>query len=258
MIVNSILNEDLRLLFHRYFDVHYDVTSTPRLFHEALSLRFEVYCVEHEYENPLEFPDQMERDVYDSRSLHSLLIHRPTLLTAGTVRLICPDRESPLGSLPIDRLCDDPLILDQCVLPRESMAEVSRFSISKGFRRRLEDAPTPTGISSNWTESANRDELRRVPHLSLGLVQAMVSLSAREGITHWVAEMEPALLRMYARLGIHWNNVGPLIQFRGKRQPCYTKLDEMLERTKQERPDVWDLITRGGCCIPPNVFSEAV
>jgi N-acyl amino acid synthase of PEP-CTERM/exosortase system len=79
----------------------------------------------------------------------------------------------------------------------------------------------------------------------------MVCVSARDGITHWVAEMEPALLRMYAKLGVHWIKLGPTVEFHGKRQPCYTKLDDMLTRNRQERPEIWDLITDGGRCAPP-------
>jgi N-acyl amino acid synthase of PEP-CTERM/exosortase system len=245
------VENDLRELFGRYFEIHCDVGSSEDLLDEALKLRYQVYCVEHAYEDPAAFPDEMERDIYDGRSLHSLLIHRATQLSAGTVRLIRPNANKPLGSLPIESLCNEPTLSDESVLPRATLAEVSRFAVSKAFRRRLEDAPTPTGVGPDWREQRNIAEQRRVPHLSLGLVQAMVCVSARDGITHWVAEMEPALLRMYAKLGVHWIKLGPTVEFHGKRQPCYTKLDDMLTRNRQERPEIWDLITNGGRCAPP-------
>ena len=78
----------------------------------------------------------------------------------------------------------------------------------------------------------------------------MVCSSIRNGITHWVAEMEPALIRMLARLGMHWNPLGPIIEFHGKRQPCYTVLDAMLQRMLKERPDIWQVFTDGGGCLP--------
>jgi N-acyl amino acid synthase of PEP-CTERM/exosortase system len=133
---------------------------------------------------------------------------------------------------------------DEGVLARGSIAEVSRFAISKDFRKRLEDVPSPTGVGPQWHESG--DERRRLPHLCVGLIQGLVYNSRLHGIDAWVAEMEPALLRMLRKLGIYFDNMGPRIEFHGKRQPCYTHLDRMLERTKVERPDIWALITMGG------------
>jgi N-acyl amino acid synthase of PEP-CTERM/exosortase system len=243
------MSNELRALFNLYFDIRSDVGSEPDLLAEALRLRYQVYCVEHAYEDPDAFPDGMERDVYDGRSLHSLLIHRSSSLVAGTVRLIRPDPSHPIGSLPIETLCKEPVLFDESVLPRATLAEVSRFAVSKGFRRRIDDAQTPTGVGAGWREHPPTEQ-RRLPHLSVGLVQAMVCNSFRHGITHWVAEMEPALLRMYRKLGVHWIKLGPLVEFHGKRQPCYTQLDEMLARAYRERPDIWDVITDGGEYAP--------
>ena len=240
--------EELRTLFNQYFDIRCDVDSSPALLAETLRLRYQVYCVEHAYEDPDAFPNGMEEDGYDTRSLHALLIHRASTLAAGTVRLIRPDVSFPIGSLPIETLCKEPDLFDESILPRASLAEVSRFAVSKAFRRRAEDAPTPSGVGLDWRERQEIEQ-RRLPHLSLGLVQAMVCLSAHHGITHWVAEMEPALLRMYSKLGVHWIKLGPVVEFHGKRQPCYTHLDQMLDRNLDERPDIWDLITDGGDCI---------
>ena len=239
--------DDLKALYQTYFDVRCDVGSEEHLLVEALRLRYQVYCVEHAYEDLSAFPDGMERDRYDARALHSLLLHRDSQQVAGTVRLILPDQRAPLGSLPIDTLCTDACLRDQTLLPRHGLAEVSRLAVSKLFRRRVEDVLTPTGVGPFWSDHRQAEQ-RRVAHLSLGLVQAMVFNSRRHGITHWVAEMEPALLRMYAKLGVHWIKLGPVVNFHGRRQPCYTRLNEMLERTRQERPDVWGLITSAGGC----------
>ena len=87
-------------------------------------------------------------------------------------------------------------------------------------------------------------------HLPLGLIRSCVEMSVREGITHWAAMMEPALLRLLTRLGIHFNPLGPLVDHHGRRQPCWVDLDVMLRRVFAERPDVWDVITDGGRLWP--------
>ncbi len=245
----DIVTEDLNRLIHSFFEIHYDVSEQPELLHEALRLRYQVYCVEHAFEDPTAFTDELERDVYDDRAMHTLLVHRASGLIAGTVRVIRTDPERPVGSLPIDGLCRAAELFDESVCPRATLAEISRFAISKDFRRRVEDAPTPAGVGQNWTERKPTEQ-RRIPHLSLGLLQAMVCNSMSAGVTHWVAEMEPALLRMLAKLGMHWRKLGPLIEFRGKRQPCYTLVDRMLDRMLAERPEIWSVFTDGEKCVP--------
>lgn len=242
--------EDLRTLYHSYFDVHVDIGAQPELLAASLRLRYQVYCVEQGYEDAAAFPDGEERDCFDARAVHSLLIHRHTGLVAGTARLIPTDPEQPIGSLPFDHLCHDPRVRDERLLPRRTLAEVSRFSVSKEFRRRASDAPTTTGVGGAWHEHFGVH--RRIPHMCLGLAQAIYCASARHGITHLVAEMEPALLRMFRSLGLVWHNLGPVIDFHGRRQPCYACLDEMLDGAYRKRRDVWDLVTNGGAYHRPS------
>jgi N-acyl amino acid synthase of PEP-CTERM/exosortase system len=239
--------EHLRDIYESYFDINYDVSADNKLLEQVLALRYQVYCVENDYEEADRHPDGFECDEYDDRSIHSLLIHRASGGVAGTVRMILPDPNSPQGSLPIDQVCEHPALRDQQILPRDTIAEVSRFAVSKQFRRRLEDAPTPSGVGPGWVE--HRSAQRRVPHISLGLAQALVCNGFRFGITHLVAVMEPALLRMYEHLGVHWTKLGPKVQFHGRRQPCWTRLDEMMRGTRLQRPDIWELVTANGRCI---------
>jgi N-acyl amino acid synthase of PEP-CTERM/exosortase system len=70
----------------------FDVVAAngPALIDDALRLRYQVYCVEHSYENPASFPDGRERDGYDAHPRQAILIHRPTGTSIGTVRLVLP------------------------------------------------------------------------------------------------------------------------------------------------------------------------
>src|SRR5688572_31507692 len=69
--------------------------DTPELIRRAQEIRYQVYCVERQFENPADHPDRREKDKLDGHSVHSLLIHRMTGHALGTVRLVLPRREAP-------------------------------------------------------------------------------------------------------------------------------------------------------------------
>ena len=225
---------------------------------EAFRLRYQVYCVENPFEDPTENPDGLETDEFDARSVHSLLIHRPTETVAGcvrlvlptptfgTVRLVLPEGGRKSGSLPIHQVCDHPALLDPAVLPPETTAEISRFAISKAFRRRRQDGLFPDSIESAVANSIHTPDRRLLPHMTLGLLKGVMEMSAEHGITHWCAVLEPALLRLLGRLGLHLTPIGPTVQYHGLRQPAYVDIAELAARTKREGPEVWEMCTEGG------------
>ena len=246
------IQTDERLIdaYNRYFEVML-VDDKPDLINEVYRLRYQVYCLEHPFEDPAQFPDQLERDIYDNRSHHSLLIHKPSGVIAGTVRLILPCAANPAGSLPIDSVCHEPELNNSAQLPRASMAEVSRFAVSKSFRRRVGEAGSPTAVTEESLaamEAARNDmaDRRLAPHITLGLIESLVAMSTKSGVTHWCSVMERALLRLLSRIGIYFENLGPQVEHHGRRQPCFIKLSTLLARVKEERFDVWEILTREG------------
>jgi N-acyl amino acid synthase of PEP-CTERM/exosortase system len=201
----------------------------------AQRIRYQVYCVENAFEDAANFPDGVEFDEYDSHSVHSLLIHRASGQAMGTTRLILPIPGALERSFAVQQVCDH---LGLKRLPLHRTAEVSRFSISKQFRRRRCD-----------TRYEGRDEMRGqniAPLMSLGLIQSLVRMSAEYGITHWCATMEPTLLRLLAPMGIYFEPLGPLVKFHGVRQPCYCEVSSMLDRVRREQRPLWQVLTDGG------------
>jgi len=227
-----------------WFDAH--IADTDELRDTAFRLRYRVYCIENPFEDPSANPDGREIDDLDKHSVHGLLVYRPNGSPAGTVRLVLPLPHDPYNSFALQRVCNDPLLRDPIRFPVRKMAEVSRFCISKEFRRRWGDNSYMAGDVADSAEMSVDEERRILPHLSLGLIESLVRMSIDNGITHWCAVMEPTLLRLLTRLGIHFDSIGPLIEYHGRRQPCYIPLSVMLPRVQRERPDVWDVITRGG------------
>src|SRR5579864_9641579 len=111
--------------YAQYFDILR--ADTPELLDEAYRLRYQVYCIEHPFENPAEHRNGREMDIDDDRSVHALLRHRRSGAFAGTVRVILPTPGEPQRLLPMQRvLASQQSGLIDC-FPRATTAEVSRF-----------------------------------------------------------------------------------------------------------------------------------
>ena len=169
------------------------------------------------------------------------MFHRPTGLAAGTVRMVQPLLHDPDNSFALQAICDHPILTNPERFPVKRMGEVSRFCVPKDFRRRVADRMF-TQYPNN-TERSEADWRRVIPNTTLGLIEWLVRYSVDEGLTHWCALMEPRLLRLLTRLGIHFDHIGGLVEFHGPRQPCVIELATLLRRVRRERPDVWDVIS---------------
>ena len=222
------IEETLLDRFNRQFRVV--PADTPELVQKAPEIRYQVYCVERRFENPASHPDRREKDHFDAHSVHSLLIHRSSGQAVGTVRLVLPRPEALGESFAIQRVTDRSVLMP---LPLHATAEVSRFSISKQWRDVGEPLDEYAISAQKWTSSL----------MSLGLIQTLVRMSARHGITHWCALMEPKLLRMLAAMAIHFKPLGARVEYHGVRQPCYCHVGSVLERVKQDRPMFFQILT---------------
>ena len=224
----------------RFFDFHFkaiDATSSE-LIAIAHQIRYQVYCVEHAFECEADHPDGLEHDEFDDHAAHGLLFDRASDSPVGTVRLILPLHDRIDESFAIQRICDHPALKGSSILPLHSTAEVSRFSISKHFRRRRTDILQGDGAVG----TAHRCG----PLLRLGLIQALIRMSVQRGVTHWCAVMEPSLLRILAGMAIRFEPLGPPIAYHGLRQPCFCHVGKMLRDVEKERPAFWNVLTEGG------------
>lgn len=221
--------------FHQRFEIV--AADTPARIRQAQRIRYQVYCIENALE-PLANPEGMETDEFDSHAVHTLLISRETGDALGTVRLILPLTHARESSFAVQRLLDPDALKELGTLPLHSTAEISRFSISRHFRRR---AMSDGADHADAMLTSNSGALMR-----LGLMQAIMRMSVELGITDWCALMEPTLLRMLAAMAIRFRAIGPLVEFRGLRQPCKLNVSDMLNAVSRERPRFYELITDGG------------
>ena len=239
------LDENQADVYGRYFSVV--CANTPELQQQVYRLRYQVYCVEHTFENPYDHFGEQETDEYDCHSVHAALVHRSSGSVCGCVRLILPGCGSPL---PIIRFVPDHAA---AALPTRRMAEVSRYAVSKAFRRRTEESDYPDVHFGDLGLS----ELRRlVPHITVGLMLAIATLSEHSGISHLAAVMRPALLRLLRTCGMKFVTLGPPVEHHGIRQPCFAAVADLLAGVKATNPAYFDVIRHG--LARPNVCKADV
>lgn len=207
-------------------DFRIEVADTPEKREAAYRLRHQVYCTERGYE-----PGQgrLEMDRFDERAGHALLTQLSTGRVVGTVRLVAPlgnGKDPASFDVPMQSVCPSGLFR---TLPRcGRIGEISRFAISKELR----------------------DDLAGSMPLRLGLLRGIVELSATMNLTAWCAIMERSLLRLLRISGVHFQALGPVIEYHGLRQPSWGLIDDVLGRMQRDCPTVWNYITDFGALWP--------
>jgi N-acyl amino acid synthase of PEP-CTERM/exosortase system len=225
---------DFRTEYERHFAVVR--AATPKLLREAYRLRYQVYCVENPFEDPEQQIGESESDDDDDRSIHTLLVHRRTGEIAGTSRVILPDQRTsrplPMATLlnDGDRRCFDGF-------PVAHTAEMSRFAVSKDFRRRRSE--------DRYADMEGRDgdlieqERRLMPFITLGLIRGLFGICLEHGVTHLAAVMETPFNRIMHRLGLNFVPIGGIVNHRGLRQPCIALLDDLIQQSHEKDSLVW-------------------
>ena len=200
------------------YDRHFAVVraTIPELLHKAYRLRYQVYCVENPFENPDEQIDRCETDRYDDRSAHTLLVHRPTGEVVGTSRVILPHKGDPL---PIATLLHGADLRGFAEFPIARTAEISRFAISKQFRRRCGEG--------------------RMPFITLGLMKGVFDICRDHEISHLAVVMEPPLIRILRRFGLDFMPIGGLVEHHGLRQPCIARMADLIEHSRESETLLW-------------------
>lgn len=226
--------EGLSQVFARSFSVVR--ADTPALRDALFRLRYQVYCIENQFENAADFPDGRETDAYDDGALHAALIYKPSAAVIGGVRLIPPGP----NSLPIRKVIGaaENRILDS--FPPEHSAEISRYTVSRVFRRRIGETQFADTTIHDW--SSPGEHRRILPNITLGLMRAVLGFCAEREIRYLFATMAPALLRLLDGFGLHFERLGPCVQFHGLRQPCYASYADLVAGLRQHRQDFYQVV----------------
>lgn len=233
--LGKLLSGYSKLREANYISSHFSTYLTPLvasdddLRREVFKIRHNVYCEELKFEPPRE--DQMEVDDFDSFSMHCLIQHVSSKQHAGTVRIVRPtDAEQ---QLPIEKYCLDSItdsVLSPANYDRKDICEVSRLAVPKEFRRRQMDNFDGAAVGVINQQTYSETELRCFPFIAVGLYFAAAALALEQGIKHAYVMMEPRLARSMSFVGIKFQQIGPVVDYHGRRAPYYIN-QSLLEKS---------------------------
>lgn len=235
---------DALRLSSRYFTIRtYDKDSSTKMDLDAVfNLRYQVYCIEAGFLDPGDYPDQLEMDDDDQRSIHFGAKNSAGLL-AGTSRLVLGSDDQPF---PYATHC--PPFDGFTPPPWQMSAEVSRLAVSKKYRRRAGDSMS--GV--NELDAAKikppplpNDKRVGAPLLVLSLYREMFQYSKAHGIRYWYAAMERPLVRVLARYGFLFTPIGEQRDYWGPVTPYIGDLQQLENALDQSNPELMDWFRYG-------------
>ncbi len=192
------------------------LANTPELIEEVYRIRYQVYCQELHYEPEANCQNQMEMDEYDNRSIHCLLMHRPSGLYAGCFRLILsrpPEVKFPFEKVYNNKLCYYTAPFSK--IPHNFIGEVSRLAVTARFRKSQNQATMLHAIGDEC--ESQQENVRGCSLIPLSLYLAMTSISLEIGLNSALAMMEPRLARHLRRFGINFTQIADVVDYHGKR-----------------------------------------
>lgn len=205
------------------------VANSEALREEVFKIRHGVYCEELGFEPVRE--NGQEKDEFDSFSYHCLIRHIRSENYAGTVRIVRPSESNHL--LPIEKYCSNSISnqgLNPANFARRDICEVSRLAVPKQFRRRQIDNHQGSAVGTINQDIYSETELRCFPFIAVGLYFAAAALALENEIKHAYVMMEPRLARSMGFVGIKFQQIGPVVDYHGKRAPYY--INQKLLNTK--------------------------
>lgn len=204
------------------------IATSDDLKEQVFNIRHEVYCEELNFES--QRSDKRETDEFDAFSKYCLIKHTSSLRYAGTVRLVSPFEQGQL--LPLEKFCMDSIThrkLNPKDFARNEICEISRLAVPYQFRRRQMDKFSGAATGAINTDTYSETELRCFPFIAVGLYFSAAALAFHEGIQHAFVMMEPRLARSMRFIGIKFEQIGPVIDYHGRRAPYYISQELLLK-----------------------------
>jgi N-acyl-L-homoserine lactone synthetase len=161
-----------------------------------------ITVIEQGWSQPEDFPDGLERDVYDERAIH-IVGHNADGVLVATGRVVLP---APRKHLPTEDFFDIE------IEPRQQVVDVGRGIVRSSEQRHLVFLGL---MSQSWTEMRAR------------------------GFHEICGSMTKSMLRLYRLMDIHWNVLGESRPYWGKQRfPCKFHLTKTIEAYVSRHSDI--------------------
>lgn len=217
------------------------------------ALRYQVYCVERGFLDPADYPDQRERDSYDSLSLHYGLYSLDDQL-AGTMRLV----RGSLDQLPLSAHCELYPERQAQLAAVPMVAEVSRLAVSRSYRRRTGDGfysmqvPALSAAAPRGNIVANTERRNSAPFV-LHLYREAYQACRRAGINCLTVAVERPLARLLNTLGFTFEQIGPETDYYGPVAPFLLDLDRFDRLVVRRRAGLLKFLAEG---LEPSLYPQ--
>ena len=154
--------------------------------------------------------------------------HKMTGKMSGTVRVIKPNNES--DKLPLEDFCEGSIshpTLKPSNFPRETVCEISRLAIPKGFRR-----SSVNRMTGKEGEPITDEEKIACSMIAIGLYLTAAATALAEGRYNAFVMIEPRLARAMALVGVKFKQIGPVVDYHGQRAPFYISGEALRKNLK--------------------------
>ncbi len=229
--------------FNNYFSL--EIADNPDLLAQVFKIRYQVYCQELKYEPEENFPDGMEKDDYDSHSIHCLLKYQLTGQYIGCVRIVLSKSGQPEKKFPFEKICADNLSMEITHSNRPKFCEVSRLAVISEFRKRKGEFPHTVGLGLKKERIFHEfQERRKFPNMIPSALYLASTSMVLECQLKAFTLMEPRLARHLRGCGLPSDKLGTPVKFHGRRAPFLMDptividnlVEEQLQLFKQIHP----------------------
>jgi N-acyl amino acid synthase of PEP-CTERM/exosortase system len=151
----------------------------------------------------------------------------------GTARIVLPYKGQ---KFPIEEHCT--IVHDLKIPANSKFGEISRFAISKEFRRRVIDQAlySEKEVEMQDSDAWKKERRRHEMEIVAGLYQCIFTETTKQGLTHWYAGMAKGLYCLMKRWHIIWEKVGPEVDYHGLRRPYIADVAKVGKYMKEKNP----------------------
>lgn len=200
------------------------IAHSPDEKQRAFLLRHQVFNEELNYNIGDKTSATLEKDSHDQHSILCLLQHRESGIDAGCLRVVVIDQaiKGFAQILPLEEYCSNSLTSSDFhpkKMAKNTICEVSRLAVHPLFRKKKKLTAENKEMHTKNTDFNNDVQNQSIISLSLFLAAtALVGLAQRR---HVFAMLEPRFNRLLKASGLHFQQVGEIINYCGNRAAYY-------------------------------------